>query len=121
MAGFGDQVEDAVLNCVLRGVPYPFPAGTLLSLHTANPGDTGLFEVAGNAYFRQPVTWNAPSGGVATTTADVDFNGMPATTVLFFGVWTLGGQFAGGGPAPAATLLLGDSYRIYAGTTFQLD
>jgi hypothetical protein len=117
MAGFGDSVEDAVMNVVFRGVPYPFLAADRLSLHTADPTDAGLFEVAGAGYARQVGVWGASSGGVVSLVGDLDFNNMPACTVTHFGVWTGTGQFVGSGPAANETLLVGDSYRLQAGTT----
>lgn len=120
MAGFGDLVENAVQNVVFRGIPYPYLPGTQLSLHTADPTDAGLFEVAGGSYARQAGVWGAPSNGVVTLSSSVDFNGMPACTVTHFGVWSVEGVFVCSGPAAVITLLLGESYRLLAGTTCTL-
>jgi hypothetical protein len=120
MPGFGDVVENAVLDCVFRGIPYPFTSGTFLALHSADPTDAGLFELAGLSYARQAVTWVAASGGVVTLAGSYDFNGLPAGTIAFYGVWTGGGQYVGSGTLPNVTLNNGDSYRVQSGTSFTL-
>lgn len=120
MPGFGDLAENALLDCALRGVPYPYTAGNRLGLHSADPGDTGSFELAGLSYARQSCAWNAPSGGVSTLAGDVDFNGLPAGTVGWFSVWTSAGVFTGSGIIPSQTINNGGSVRVLAGTTFSL-
>jgi hypothetical protein len=121
MAGFGNATENNILELVLRGNAYTPGAGTMLSLHTADPTDTGsVGEVAGGTYSRQACVWAAASGGVCALNAAVEFPGMPACTVTYFGVWTAGGVFVGGGPCTNRTLIAGDSYRLTTSTQFSL-
>lgn len=59
-----------------------------LSLHTADPGNTGASEVSGGspAYARMAVTWSAPTNGVIT--ASVTFDVPAGTTVAYVGIWS---------------------------------
>lgn len=121
MSGFGNSVENALLDCALRGVPYPYSAGNSMSLHILDPADVGIFEVAGLSYTRQPCTWNAASGGVCTLVSDVVFLGLPANTIGFFGVWNSAGVFIGAGIIPTQIVGNGDAITVNAGTTFSLE
>src|SRR5215471_6162288 len=116
MPGLGDLAENAVLNAVFRGVPYPYIGGTMLSLHSADPGDTGLFEITGLSYTRKACTWNAPSSGGCALAGDVLFLGLPAGTYVFIGVWTPDNVFIASGTIPAQTLNNNDAITINAGT-----
>ena len=59
---------------------------THLSLHTANPGDTGASELTGGGYARAALTWGTPTGGEVTASA-VAFS-VPADTVItHIGFW----------------------------------
>lgn len=116
MSGLSSKGEALVL-AALTGNFY-------VSLHTADPGDTGAAEVSGDAqYARQPVTFantgNNPtissnSSIVAFGTATVDWG-----TVAFFGAWDqpiLGGNFQGSGPLDVSRLVLsGDTVRFLTG------
>jgi hypothetical protein len=88
--------ESTVLNALL--------AARFVSLHTANPGNTGASEVAVGAYARQgPVTFanagNNPT--VASNSAVVQYPTATAPwgTISFFGLWTAvtAGTFLGYG------------------------
>lgn len=120
MTGLGSTVSNLVLDLVFRGVPYPYTPGTMVSLHTADPGDTGAGEVLGGSYARQSALWSSASGGQIILANAIDFNGMPATTVTHFGVWTAFGQFVGSGTLPSTSVLSGDSIRLQAGTVLEL-
>lgn len=60
-----------------------------ISLHTADPGNTGANEVTGGApaYARKAITWSAPTNGVIT--GSVTFDVPSGTTVAYIGVWDL--------------------------------
>jgi len=69
------------------------------SLHTADPGDTGINEVAGGvpAYARKAITWNPAAAG-AMDDSNVPVFDVPAGThVNYVGLWSLvsGGVFYG--------------------------
>lgn len=76
-----------------------------VSLHTANPGGTGSFEISGGspAYARIALTWAAGSNGTVTATAV--FNVPGGTTVTYAGLWTAvtGGTFLDAGPLSNST------------------
>ena len=77
-----------------------------VSLHTADPGTTGLSEVTGGSYARVAVTWNAASGGSVTNAANVTLNLPASTTASYFGVWsasTGGTYYVGGALNPTVT------------------
>ncbi|HEX5211629.1 MAG TPA: hypothetical protein VFW22_07840 [Pseudolabrys sp.] len=115
MSGLSSQGEAAVLAAIA--------ATAYVSLHTADPGDTGANEVSGAAYARQgPVAFvnsgNNPT--VAANSAIVSFPTAtaPQGTITHFGVWTAAsaGVYQGGGaldaPKPVAS---GDQVRFLTG------
>lgn len=71
------------------------------SLHTALPNDSGSNEVAGGspAYARKAHTWNAAASGNLDDSNAPVFDVPAATTVGWFGMWSLasGGTFYGSG------------------------
>lgn len=126
MAGLSDNQENAVLNSVFRGVAYTNPTTPIkVSLHTADPGETGANELVGGSYARQTVTFNAASAGQITNSASVDFAGMPAATITHVGLWDSAGTpvFLGGGALTASkTVGAGDTFSLPAGQlTVSLD
>lgn len=76
-----------------------------MSLHSADPGTTGANEIAGTT--RQPVTFNAPSGGSQTmATTQGSFTSMPSVAGnVWVGLWTAvtAGTFLIGDPTAAVT------------------
>lgn len=72
-----------------------------VSLHTADPSTSGANEVTGGApvYARKAVTWAATSGFSKVSSNSPVFDVPGATTVAFYGTWSLasGGTFYGGG------------------------
>lgn len=45
MSAASNYTEQNTINAALRGIAYPLPTGTYVSLHTADPGDDGANEV----------------------------------------------------------------------------
>lgn len=77
-----------------------------LSLHTTDPGTTGVNEVAGGSYGRQGITFGSSVGGLMTSTNAQNFTGMPSEAGnLYIGLWTAasGGTFIWGDPTVAVT------------------
>jgi len=78
-------------------------AARFISLHTADPGNTGASEVAGGAYARQgPVTFTN-TGSNPTTSANSTLITYPTATanwgtITHFGLWSAAtaGTFYGG-------------------------
>jgi hypothetical protein len=67
----------------------------LASLHDGDPGPVGANnELSGGspAYARQTIAWNAASGGsMAKSASDPEFNVPAGATVLYMGLWNVGG------------------------------
>ena len=67
-------LENALINATLRNTSFTSPAAVYVGLYTSDPTDanTGT-EVSGGSYTRTAVTMGAPSNGVSTNTAAVEF------------------------------------------------
>lgn len=74
MAEMSNYLEDALINATLRNTSYTSPATVYVGLYTTDPTDanTGT-EVSGGSYARTAVTFGAPSNGVTTNSAAVEF------------------------------------------------
>lgn len=69
-----NYLETAILNAVLRGIPYSTPPTVYVALYTTDPTDEDIgVEVSGEGYVRQPVTFGEPSDGVVSNTEDILF------------------------------------------------
>ena len=116
MTGLSSAGEAAVLA--------PLTTTAYVSLHTADPLDTGGSEVSGGAYARQgPVTFanagNNPT--VASNSAIVTFPQATAAwgLVSYFGLWSAAsaGNFIGSGALTApGTVNNGDTARFLVGS-----
>lgn len=83
---------------------------THVSLHTADPGDTGTSEATGGApaYARKAITWNAAAAkNLDSATAPV-FD-VPAGTYTHWGGWDAlsAGNFLAGGTLSASEIYAG--------------
>jgi hypothetical protein len=101
MSAASNYTENNVLNAMLRGVTFPLPAGTYVSLHTGDPGETGANEVstiAWPAYVRKHAEdggaigtgWSASTTGSSSNANQLPFvanNGAGPITITHFGVW----------------------------------
>lgn len=68
-----------------------------VSLHTADPGDTGASEYAGAGYARQIPLYDPASGGVADLAAPLQFDGDANTgPITHVGLWQTGSTFLHG-------------------------
>jgi hypothetical protein len=77
MSALSTYSENVVINLFLKGVNATAPTQWWLALYTTNPtvADTGT-EVpfgGGSAYARQPITFGTPSGGLISSTGELDF------------------------------------------------
>lgn len=119
MAGFSDYLEQAILNHFFRAQAFTPPTAIYVSLHTADPGDTGGNEVTGGGYARQAVTFNAASGGTIANAASITWNATANWgTVTHFAVWdaaTAGNMLASGALSASKTVNANDSLTIGAG------
>lgn len=74
MAEMSNYLEDALINATLRNTSYSSPATVYVALFTSDPTDAGSgTEVSGGSYARTAVTFGAPSNGVSTNSAAVEF------------------------------------------------
>jgi hypothetical protein len=74
MAEMSNFLENALINATLRNTSYTSPSTVYIGLYTSDPTDanTGT-EVSGGSYARTAVTMGAPSNGVSTNSAAVEF------------------------------------------------
>jgi hypothetical protein len=84
-----DSGEAAVLDEIFEAGTGTFPTGNVfVSLHSANPGETGANEVTGGSYVRQQAA-TTRTGSAITNDAILSFSGMPAGDVVAWGIWDL--------------------------------
>lgn len=103
---FTSAVRDSMLD-QLNGL------ATHASLHTADPGTSGVSEVSGGSYARQAISWQASSGGSKTLTASVTFQIPASVTITHAGTWSAlsAGTWRGGGALAAS-----ETYSAAGGT-----
>lgn len=112
-----DYLENKILDKIFRNTDFSVTAA-YISLHTADPGETGINEVTGGSYARQSASFNVAASGATANSGVVDFISMPAVTVTHIGLWdaATGGNFLWGGALAASkTTNSGDTFRIPAG------
>jgi len=74
MAEMSNYLENALINATLRNTSYTSPATVYVGLYTSDPTDANSgTEVSGGSYARTAVTFGAPSDGVSTNSAAVEF------------------------------------------------
>jgi len=80
MAEFSNYAENAVLNHLLRNVALTSPTTVYLSLYSTDPtdADSGSELAAANGYARIAIAFDAPSGGVCLSTAELTFTASGA-------------------------------------------
>ncbi len=67
-AFLSDYLEDALNDHLLGTTPLTSPTNWM-SLHSAEPGETGANELSGGGYARQSTAFDASAGGLADNTA----------------------------------------------------
>lgn len=101
MSAASDYTEQNVINALLRGIAFPLPSHTYVSLHTGDPTDAGGSEVdTANwpGYVRKQAEaggaigngWSAPSNGVSTNSNTLSYpanNGAGTITVSHWAVY----------------------------------
>lgn len=97
-------------------------ASDWVSLHTDDPGTSGLNEVSGGspAYARLQGTFAAASNGVRVLSSDLSFNVPGSTTIAWVGVWSAqtGGTFRGKHQVTSETFASQGNYIVKATDTF---
>jgi len=89
MAEMSNFLENALINATLRNTAYTSPAAVYLALYTTDPTDADAgAEVVGNGYERQAITFGAPSDGVSTNSAVIEFPQATGSwgTIAYIGI-----------------------------------
>jgi hypothetical protein len=122
MAEMSNYLENALINATLRNTSYTSPSVVYIGLYTSDPtdADTGT-EVSGGSYARQAVTFGAPSDGVSTNTAAIEFPQATGTwgTVGWIGIEdaSTGGNLLYHTALDASkTIATGDIFKIAIGS-----
>ena len=122
MAEMSNYLENALINAVLRNTAYTSPATVYLALYTSDPTDADAgTEVSGNAYARQSITFGAPSNGVSTNSAAIEFPQATGSwgTVAYIGILdaSTAGNLLFHTPLDASkTIATGDVFRMAIGS-----
>jgi hypothetical protein len=122
MAEMSNFLENALINATLRNTSYTSPSVVYLGLYTTDPtdADTGT-EVSGGSYARQAITFGAPSNGVSTNTAAIEFPQATGNwgTVGWVGIEDAltGGNLLYHTPLTASKVIsTGDIFRVAIGS-----
>jgi hypothetical protein len=122
MAEMSTYLEDALINATLRNTSYTSPATVYLALYTSDPtdADTGT-EVSGGSYARQAITFGAPSNGVSTNSAAIEFPQATGTwgTITYVGIrdaLTTGNLLYHTALDASKTIASGDIFKIAIGS-----
>jgi hypothetical protein len=122
MAEMSNYLENALINATLRNTSYTSPTTVYLALYTSDPtdADTGT-EVTGGSYARQSITFGAPSNGVSTNSAVIEFPQAGASwgTVTHIGIrdaLTVGNLLYHTPLTASKTIATGDVFRIAIGS-----
>jgi hypothetical protein len=122
MAEMSNYLENAVINAVLRNTSYTSPTTVYVGLFTSDPTDAGSgTEVSGGSYARVAVTFGAPSDGVSTNSAAVEFAQATGNwgTVAFIGIHdalTTGNLLFHTALDTSKTIETGDIFKIAIGS-----
>jgi hypothetical protein len=91
MPALSDAMENSVLDAIFNGsaTTYAgFPvADAFISLHSADPGDTGANELTGGGYVRQQTAFGAAASGTLSNTGAITWS-VPAGNVVAWGAWS---------------------------------
>lgn len=122
MAEMSNYLENALINGTLRATTFTAPASVFLALYTTDPtdADTGT-ECSGTAYARQSITFGAPSNGVSTNSAVIDFPqaGGAWGTITHIGIRdavTAGNLLYHSPLDTSKTIASGDVFRVASGS-----
>ena len=117
-----NYLENALINGTLRGTTYTAPSTVYLALYTTDPtdADTGT-EVSGGSYARQSITMGAPSNGVSTNSAAIEYPQATASwgTVAYVGIRddVTGGNLLYHSPLDVSKAIdTGDIFKIAIGS-----
>jgi hypothetical protein len=114
MARMHVDIKNKILDALVNQTDWTADTAIWLSLHTADPGDTGASEVSGSSYARVNVTaaFSGAAAGDATNSAQIDFPEVTGSQYVatHWGLWTAvtaGSYRIGGDINPDKTCLVG--------------
>lgn len=122
MSEMSNYLENALVNAVLRNTSYTSPTTVYLALYTSDPTDADAgTEVSGTSYARQSITFGAPSNGVSTNSAAIEFPqaGGSWGTVTHIGIrddLTTGNLLFHTPLDASKTIATGDVFRVAIGS-----
>jgi len=107
MSAASNYTEANIINAMLRGTAFPLPTFTYVSLHTADPGETGGNEATTGAwpqYARVKAEgsgaigdgWDAPTDGVTQNSKQLTYPSMDGGADLIVTHWAVYDAATGG-------------------------
>jgi hypothetical protein len=118
---WSNYAETLIETFMLTAGTATRPTTWYVSLHTADPGESGLgAEVSGGSYARVAVTFNAPSAGATANSGVVTFPTATASwgTVVSTAIWdslTGGNMLKYGALTTSVAIGTGTTYTFAAG------
>ena len=113
-AGLNTAGRNLMLDSGIAGFGF-------LSLHSADPGATGVNELTGGApaYARKAITWAAAGSGSRASSNTQAFDVPASSTVAFVGYWSLatGGVFYGSRAVTSEAFVGQGTYTVASGIT----
>lgn len=113
-------LENKLTDHVLRKTAYTSPTNVYVSLHTANPTETGsAAEATFPGYARKELTVGAPADGISASTADLSWDVGGNVTITHIAIWdalTAGNPLFYGALSASKTMASGDIFRIPTGS-----
>jgi len=113
-----NYAENKILDHVLRNVAFTSPTSVYVSLHSADPGETGANEISGGSYVRKVAAFTAAASGATETSATLTWSDMPAVTLTHVAIWdasTAGNCLWVGALSSAKVVNSGDTFQMAAG------
>ena len=122
MSEMSNYLENALINATLRNTSYTSPTTVYLALYTSDPTDADAgTECSGTSYARQAITFGAPSNGVSTNSAAIEFPqaGGSWGTITHIGIrdaLTTGNLLYHTPLDASKTIATGDVFRVAIGS-----
>jgi hypothetical protein len=122
MAAMSNYLENALLNAILRNTSYTSPTTVYVALFTSDPTDAGTgTEVSGGSYTRKAITFGAPSNGVSSNNALVEFDQSTTSwgTITHMGLYdasTSGNLLVYGALTTSKVIDLGTVFKFLTGS-----
>lgn len=118
-----NYLEGKLAEHVLRNMAYTPAANLYVALHTADPTEAGnvseVTTAAYTSYARKQVTFNANSGGMCASAADLTWNidgsGVTISHISIYDALSAGNPLFYGPLNVAKTMANGEVFRIPAG------